>query len=39
MTKLAGVGIGLRRETAEVLLGTRRHLDSVEVVTDRSTST
>ncbi len=34
MTKLAGVGIGLRREIAEALLGTRRHLDWVEVVSE-----
>ncbi|HSO32606.1 MAG TPA: DUF692 domain-containing protein [Labilithrix sp.] len=34
MTALAGVGIGLRREIAEGLLATRRHLDWVEVVSE-----
>jgi uncharacterized protein (UPF0276 family) len=31
---LAGVGIGLRREIAEPLLATARHLDWIEVVTE-----
>lgn len=31
---LAGVGIGLRREIADALVDTRRHLDWVEVVTE-----
>lgn len=33
-TSLSGVGIGLRREIADALLATRRHLDWVEIVSE-----
>ena len=33
-TRLAGIGVGLRREIADELLATHRHVDWVEIISE-----